>query len=110
MQACTWCLCASYICTSSLSIERRWHGSGEGKVAGGDEFVLVLIDTGAADALLVAERIRAEVEASSATACWPLVTTAWPARPGSRDGAGRSPTPSRTTRRTTVSTVLPRIF
>ena len=39
---------------------------------GGEEFVLVLIDTGSADALLVAERIRTEVEASSANGGQPL--------------------------------------
>ena len=43
--------------------------AGRGRSPGGEELVLVLIDTGAADALLVAERIRTEVEASSATAC-----------------------------------------
>ena len=42
---------------------------------GGEEFVLVLVETDAAGALLVAERIRAEVEASSAKGGQPLTVS-----------------------------------
>ena len=42
---------------------------------GGEEFVLVLVDTDIAGALGVAERIRAEVEAESATGAHPLTVS-----------------------------------
>jgi len=42
---------------------------------GGEEFVLVLVDTDTAGALTVAERIRAEVEASSTKAGQPLTVS-----------------------------------
>jgi diguanylate cyclase (GGDEF)-like protein/excisionase family DNA binding protein len=42
---------------------------------GGEEFVLALVDTGPAGALTVAERIRAEVESSSALTAHPLTVS-----------------------------------